>query len=49
MPVQPGLFLGPTVYNDWYWHNLILARDQLRKVLDSTDFDQQTILYHCGW
>lgn len=49
LPTQAGFFFGSTDYDGTYRCDLEDARDQLRTVLSSTDFDRQIVFYHCWW
>lgn len=49
LPTEAGFFFGSTDYDEWYASNLVETRNQLTRVLDTTDFERQVLLYHCWW
>ena len=49
LPTQSGFFFGPTGYDKWYIEDLKSTIKQIDKVLETTDFDNETIAYSAWW
>jgi hypothetical protein len=49
LPTQVGFFFGSTDYDEHYAADLIDTRNQLTRVLDTTDFTRQLLIYHPWW
>ena len=49
LPTQGGFFFGSTSYDQWYMEDIINTIDILTKVLETTDFDMEMIVYTSSW
>lgn len=49
LPTQGGFFFGVTEYDKWYYECLKSIRADLREIIQSTDFTNQTLYYSCWW
>lgn len=49
LPTQSGFFFGGTDYDKWYYECLKSIRADLREIIQSTDFTNQTLYYSCWW
>ena len=49
MPTQEGFFFGSTEYDDWYFENVKEAIDIFTKVLEETDWDNETVEYYAWY
>lgn len=49
LPTQSGFFFGVAEYGKWYYECLKSIRADLRGILQSTDFTNQTLYYSCWW
>jgi len=48
LPTQSGFFFGSTFYDEGYIDDLKNTIDQIDKILETTDFDEEGIEY-CAW
>lgn len=49
LPSQVGFFFGNYDYNDWYYQDVEQVLDDFTKILNETDFNEETILMFCWW
>ena len=49
LPTQGGFFFGSTNYDQWYIENVVDTIDILTKVLETTDFDREMVVYSSSW
>ena len=49
LPVCEGFFFGDYSYSSWYVDDIKDTIEQLTKVLQTTDFEKEKILYTCWW
>lgn len=49
LPTQSGFFFGSTDYDKWYYQSLKDIRADFRKIIQTTDFLNQTLYYSCWW
>jgi hypothetical protein len=49
LPTQAGFFYGSTIYDQRYLDDLKLTVDQIDKILETTDFDNQELAFHAWW
>ena len=49
LPTQDGFFFGSTDYNKWYIEDLKLTVKQIDKILETTDFNKEEIVYSAWW
>lgn len=49
LPTQDGFFFGSTNYDQWYMEYVVNTIDILTKVLETTDFDREMVVYHSSW
>jgi hypothetical protein len=49
LPTTSGFFFGSTNYDQWYMENIVDTIDILTKVLETTDFDVDMIVYGSSW
>ena len=46
---QGGFFFGSTDIDEWYWTDLEGTVEQLQRVIDTTDWDKEKIIYQSSW
>lgn len=44
-----GYFFGPSTYDTWYAKAVIKTADVVRNILETTDFNKQTIYFNAIW
>lgn len=49
LPTQDGFFFGSTEYDQYYMDDITKTIDILTKVLETTDFDTQMVVYCSSW
>ena len=49
LPTQEGFFFGSTSYDQWYYDDIELTYQILSKVLQDTDFENETVFYRASW
>ena len=49
LPTQDGFFFGSTNYDQWYMEDVVHTIDILTKVLETTDFDREMVVYCSSW
>ena len=49
LPTTEGFFFGSTDYDDFYFEQLEFTKEELTKVLKTTNWDKQYIVYHSSW
>ena len=49
LPTQSGFFFGSTEYDNWYIEDLKETIDIINRVLDETDFNEESIAYYAWW
>lgn len=49
LPTTSGFFFGSTNYDQWYMEDIKDTIDILTKVLETTDFDLEMIVYDSSW
>lgn len=49
LPTQGGFFFGSTNYDQWYMEDVVDTIDILTKVLETTDFDREMVVYSSSW
>jgi len=49
MPTSSGFFFGGTEYDEWYFENLRDTIQQVKEILDHTDFDTEVVEYTEWW
>lgn len=49
MPTERGFFFGSTEYDEWYVHDLKEVLEKFSKLLETFDFENDTLLMHCSW
>ena len=49
LPTQDGFFFGCTNYDQWYMEDVVHTIDILTKVLETTDFDREMVVYCSSW
>lgn len=49
LPTGSGFFFGSTQYDSWYFDDLKSTIEQLRKVVDETDFETEALYYVSSW
>lgn len=49
LPTQSGFFFGSTDYDKWYMQDIDTTIKILTDVLETTDFDNQMIVYTSSW
>lgn len=46
---KTGYFFGPSTYDDWYAKAVFKAVDIVRNILETTNFDKQTVYFNATW
>ena len=49
LPTQSGFFFGSVDYDDWYYEDLESTIEQVEKILETTDWDNEIVVYSCWW
>lgn len=49
MPTSNGFFFGSDAYNEWYFENIKYTRDMIKHILETTDFEADTVYYYEWW
>ena len=49
LPTQDGFFFGSTLYDEYYLDDLRSTVSQINKILDTTDFDKQELMFYAWW
>ena len=49
LPTQSGFFFGGTDYDQWYMQDIERTIEILTKVLDTTCFDVDMVVYCSSW
>lgn len=49
LPTQSGFFFGSTDYDEHYINELESTISQINKILETTDFDNESIAYSAWW
>lgn len=49
LPCQSGFFFGSTEYDEYYMRDINSTIEILEKVLESTDFEHEVIIYSSSW
>ena len=49
LPTASGFFFGSTDYDEYYVNDIKETASIIQSVLDSTDFERETVCYHSSW
>ena len=49
LPTTSGFFFGSTDYNKWYLEDVEHTIEVVENLLDTTDFENEMIMYHSSW
>lgn len=49
LPTVSGFFFGGTEYDAWYFNSMYKSLKQLQKVVDTTDFEKEILVYQSSW
>ena len=49
LPTQSGFFFGGTDYDNYYMEEIDRTIKQIRKVLETTDFEKEMVAYSASW
>jgi hypothetical protein len=49
LPTQDGFFFGSTNYDQYYLDDIVDTIDIVTKVLETTDFDREMVVYLASW
>lgn len=49
LPTTDGFFFGGTDYDEYYIEDVQYTADIIKKVLETTDFDKEMIVYDSSW
>lgn len=49
LPTQDGFFFGGTRYDEWYLEDVRYTIKELRKILRTTNFEHEIVMYHSSW
>ena len=49
LPTTEGFFFGSTDYDQWYLADIESTIEQITKILETTDFDNEYVIYEASW
>ena len=49
LPTQDGFFFGGTEYDQWYYEDVKQTVEIIEKVLATTDFEHEIVMYSSSW
>lgn len=49
LPTAAGFFFGSTMYDEWYFSDVLDAADLFKLILDTVDFEKWHISYQASW
>lgn len=49
LPTTEGFFFGSTDYDQWYLEDIESTIEQIAKILETTDFDTEYVIYEASW
>ena len=49
LPPVGGFFFGSTEVSDWYWEDVEKTIPEIKELLETTDFEKNTLAYHSSW
>ncbi len=49
LPTTSGFFFGSTDYDEWYFNAVEYTIEAIQDVLNTTDFENEMIMYHASW
>ena len=49
LPTERGFFFGSTDYDQWYLENIEDTIEQIAKILETTDFNNEYVFYQASW
>lgn len=49
LPTQDGFFFGSTEYDSWYFDDIDSTIEQIEKLLEETDFENDELIYYAWW
>ena len=49
LPTTSGFFFGSTDYDQWYLENIEDTIEQIAKILETTDFNNEYVFYQASW
>lgn len=49
LPTKSGFFFGGTGYDKWYFEDLEYTVNQIKKILEETDFETEMLYYVSSW
>lgn len=49
LPTQSGFFFGNTEYDEYYYDDIKETVEQLEKIFEETDFDNEIVYYSSSW
>ena len=49
LPTSSGFFFGGTNYDQWYLEDIDDTIKQIKSILETTDFDNEYVLYQASW
>lgn len=49
LPTEGGFFFGSTEYNEWYFKDVEYVRNEFTRILETLDWENETLIMHCWW
>lgn len=49
LPTTSGFFFGSTEYDEWYFKDVEYVRDKFSGLLETMDWDNESLYMHCWW
>ena len=49
LPTTTGFFFGSTDYDEWYMYEIDNTIEQITEILNTTDFDNEYVVYEASW
>jgi hypothetical protein len=49
LPTTAGFFFGSTKYDEWYFKNVEYVRNEFTRILETLDWDNETLIMKCWW
>lgn len=49
LPTEGGFFFGSTEYDEWYFKDVEYVRNEFTRILETFDWENETLIMHCWW
>ena len=49
LPTEGGFFFGSTEYDEWYFRDVEYVRNEFSRILETLDWENETLIMHCWW